>query len=193
MRPTHIMASIAALFLATPASAQWGHDRTYSQQLQLQIDTGVSQGRVSPRESAKLRGKLSSLLQLERRFMSDGISGPEYSILFNRSAALAKDVRIASSHPSGRDNNQATAWESRTINGQWVPDARFAGLHPGDRFSGDTRVGQRATARIVSMPMQYRNEYVDSDRFYYGYDGGRVYQIDRRSQMILALLDIARN
>jgi hypothetical protein len=54
-------------------------------------------------------------------------------------------------------------------------------------------VGQRATARIVSMPIQYRNEYVDSDRFYYGYDEGRVYQIDRQSQMILALLDIARN
>jgi hypothetical protein len=84
-------------------------------------------------------------------------------------------------------------WESRTINGRWVPDARFAGLHPGDRFSGDTRVGQHATARIVSMPVQYRNEYVANDRFYYGYDEGRVYQIDRQSRIILALLDIARN
>jgi hypothetical protein len=187
------MAAIAAISLATPASAQWGHDRTYSHQLQHQIDTGVSRGRISTRESARLRGKLDSLVRLERRFMPGGISGREYAILFHRSAALAKDVRIASSDPSRRDGNVATAWESRTINGRWVPDARFAGLHPGDRFSGDSRVGQRATARIVSMPIQYRNEYVDSDRFYYGYDEGRVYQIDRQSQKILALLDIARN
>lgn len=186
------MAAIAALSLATPASAQWGHDRTYSQQLHLQIDTGVSQGRISPRESVKLREKLNSLVQLERRFMSDGISGREYSMLFQRSAALAKAVRVASSGPSGRDDDGQVTWESRTINGRWVPDARFAGLHPGDRFNGDARVGQHVTGRIVSMPVQYRPEYVDNDQVYYGYDNGRVYQIDRKSQMILALLDMAR-
>jgi hypothetical protein len=81
---------------------------------------------------------------------------------------------------------------SRTTNGQWVPDARFAGLHPGDRFSGDARIGQRATSRIVSMPVQYRGEYVDTDQIYYGYDNGRVYQIDRQSEIILALLDMMR-
>jgi len=42
------------------------------------------------------------------------------------------------------------------------------------------------------MPVQYRREYVDNDQVYYGYDNGRVYQIDRKSQMILALLDMAR-
>ena len=124
--------------------------------------------------------------------MPNGVSGREYSILFNRSAALAKDVRIASSDPSRGGNNQATAWESRTINGDWVPDARFAGLHPGDRFSGDTRVGQHATARMVSMPVRYRSDYVDNAQIYYGYDDGRIYQIDRKSQMVLALLDILR-
>jgi hypothetical protein len=187
------MAAVAALSLATPASASGATTVPTANQLQLQIDTGVSQGSISPRESVKLREKLNSLVQLERRFMPDGISGREYSILFERSAALAKAVRVASSGPNGRDDNGQVTWESRTINGRWVPDARFAGLHPGDRFSGDTRVGQHATARIVSMPVEYRNEYVANDRFYYGYDEGRVYQIDRQSQIILALLDIARN
>ena len=42
------------------------------------------------------------------------------------------------------------------------------------------------------MPVQYRSDYVDNDRVYYGYDNGRVYQIDRQSQMILALLDLPR-
>lgn len=193
MRPIHIMlACAAAISLAVPASAQWGQDRTYSRQLQAQIDNGVTQGRISPRESVKLRGKLRKLVQLEQSFMPNGVSGSEYAILFRRSDALAKEIRVASSKPSRRDADPALSWVSRNINGHWVPDARFAGLHPGDRFSGDARIGQHATGRIGSMPVQYGSDYVDTDQIYYGYDSGRVYQIDRHSQMILALLDIAR-
>jgi hypothetical protein len=184
-----MLACVAAISLATPASAQWGQDRTYSRQLEAQIDNGVSEGRISPGNTVKLREKLGKLVQLERSFMPNGISGPEYAVLFRRSAALAKEIRIASSNRS-RSENPALTWVSRNINGRWVPDARFAGLHPGDRFSGDVRIGERATARIVSMPVQYRSDYVDSDRMYYGYDNGRVYQIDRKTQMILALLDL---
>lgn len=187
-----MLAVVAALSLATPASAQWGQDRTYSKQLRMQIDAGVGQGRISPRERARLREKLNSLVQLERRFIPNGISGREYAVLFRRSAALAKDIRIASSDPGRRDDNQPVTWESQNINGHWIPDGRFAGLHPGDRFSGDARVGQHVTARVGDMPVQYRGDYVDTDQVYYGYDDGRIYQIDRETQIILALLDIMR-
>jgi len=191
MRPHLILAGVAALYLATPASAQWGHDRTYSRQLQVQIDLGVGQGTISRRESLGLREDLGRLVRLERRFSPNGISGREYSVLMQSSAALETEIRLAS-RKHGDRNNQPMVWESRTINGQWVPDARFAGLHPGDRFSGDARVGQHITSRIVSMPHQYRSDYVDTDQIYYGYDNGRVYQIDRKSRMVLALLDIMR-
>jgi hypothetical protein len=191
MRLTHIiLASVAAVFPASPGSAQWGHDRTYSDQLLVQMDLGVGQGTISRRESVGLHESLGRLVRLERRFSPNGISGREYSVLMQRSAALEKEIRLASRNHRGRDNQPMT-WESRSINGHWVPDARFAGLHPGDRFSGDTRVGQHAAARIVSMPLQHRSDYVDTDQIYYGYDNGRVYQIDRKSQIILALLDIA--
>jgi hypothetical protein len=173
-----------------PALAYGGHGRTYSRQLQTQIDNNVIQGRLSPGDTVKLRAKLGKLVRLERSFMPNGISGPEYAVLFRRSAALAKEVRIASSDRSRSADNPTLTWVSRNMNGQWVPDARFAGLHPGDRFSGDVRIGERATTRIVSMPVQYRSDYVDTDRMYYGYDNGRVYQIDRKTQMILALLDV---
>ena len=192
MRPIFIaMAAVAALSVATPASAQWGHDRTYSRQLQVQIDTGISQGTISRRESIGLREDLGRLVRLERRFSPEGISGREYAILMQRSNALAKDIRFATRNHNGRDI-RPVAWESRNSNGHWIPDARFAGLRPGDRFSGDARIGQQATVRILTMPLQYRSEYVDTDQVYYGYDNGRVYQIDRQSRMILALLDIAR-
>jgi hypothetical protein len=137
-----------------------------------------------------LRAKLGKLVRLERSFMPNGISGPEYAVLFQRSAALAKDIRVASSNPSPRDDNPALTWVSGNSNGHWVPDARFAGLHPGDRFNGDARIGQHVTPRIVSMPVQYRSDYADTDQIYYGYDNGRVYQIDRKTQLILALLDL---
>jgi hypothetical protein len=192
MKTIHMtMAAVAALSVAAPASAQWGHDRTYSQHLQGQIDAGISQGTISSRESIALRTDLNRLVRLEQRFGPNGISGREHAVLMQRSNALSKDIRFATRNHDGR-GNQPVAWESRESNGKWVPDARFAGLQPGDRFSGDTRIGQYATARIVPMPVQYRGEYVDTDRFYYGFDNGRVYQIDRQSRMILALLDLAR-
>ena len=214
MRPIYMtMAAVVGLSVAAPASAQWAHEptytnalaapepaqwghshshsRTYSHQLQLQIDAGVSQGTISRRESIGLREELSRLVRLERRFSPNGISGREHAELLRRSTALSTDIREASQSHSRRGNETAT-WESGSVNGHWVPDARFAGLHPGDRFNGDARIGQHATSRIVSLPAEYRGQYVDDARVYYGYDNGRVYQIDRQSQMILALLDIAR-
>lgn len=210
MRPFYMtMTALAGLSVAAPASArwadeptynqapaattmvQWGHDRTYSRQLQMQIDAGISQGMISRSESVSLRNELGSLILLERRFSPNGISGREHAELLQRSAALARDIRIASGERSDRRGDTAS-WESGTINGKWVPDARFAGLHPGDRFNGDARIGQQATARIVGLPAEYRGQYVDDARIYYGYDNGRVYQIDRQSKMILALLDITR-
>src|SRR6185312_1559235 len=131
------------------------------------------------------------LVRLERRFSPNGISGREHAELLRRSTALDKDIRVASRFHNGF-RNETAAWESGSVNGHWVPDARFAGLHPGDRFNGDARIGQHATSRIVSLPAEYRDEYVDDARVYYGYDNGRVYQIDRQSQIILALLDMTR-
>ena len=82
MRPIYMMmAGVAALSLATTASAQWGNDRTYSQQLQVQIDSGVRQGTISRRESVGLREDLSRLVRLERQFSPNGISGREHAVL----------------------------------------------------------------------------------------------------------------
>lgn len=192
MRPFFIMFVCLVAFSATPAKAHWGQDRTFSRQLQAQIDDGVSHGRISSLEAAQLRQKLDRLAQLEREFMPNGISGPEYAVLFQRGAALSKEIRVIASHTGRSENTPPMTWESRNSDGRWIPDARFAGLRPGDRFSGDSRIGQRVTARVGKMPDQYRTDYVDTDQIYYGYDNGRVYQIDRKSQTILALLDLMR-
>lgn len=96
MRPIYItVAAITSLALATPASAQWGHDRTYSGQLRVQLDSGVRQGTISRGESIGLREDLGRLVRLERRFSPNGISGREYAVLMKRSTALADDIRFA--------------------------------------------------------------------------------------------------
>ena len=177
-----------SLSMAAPISAQSNHKRSYSHQLQMQIEAGVNRGTISASENRALRGELGRLLMLERRLSPNGINGREHARLTKASIALARDIRIANRNSNLRGEKQAS-WESGNVNGHWVPDARFAGLRPGDRFSGDIRVGQRATARVVNLPTEYRGQYVDDARVYYGYDSGRVYQIDRQSQMILALLD----
>jgi hypothetical protein len=190
MRPVYItMAAVTALSLASPASAQWGHDRTYSEQLRLQIDAGVKQGTISPPENVRLRGDLGRLVNLERRFSPNGISGREHAVLMRRSTALAKEIRVANRHGNAR-NQTASSDAIMVDHGNWAADPRFARPNAGDRFAGDVRVGQHATGRIVTVPVQYRGDYVDNDRVYYGYDNGRIYQIDRQSQMITALLDI---
>jgi hypothetical protein len=190
MRPIYMMMTgVAALSLATAVSAQWGNDRTYSQRLQVQIDTGIRQGTISRDEAVELREDLGRLVRLERQFSPNGISGRENAMLMQRSTSLAKDIRIASRDHHGDDHS--AAWDSCGTNANYA-DPRFAGPHPGDRFNGDTRVGQHTTTRIMTLPVQYRSDYVDNDRVYYGYDNGRIYQIDRQSQMIVALLDIAR-
>lgn len=191
MRPIYMMmAGVAALSLATTASAQWGNGRTYSHQLQIQIDSGIRQGTISRNESFELREDLSRLVRLEGQFSPNGISGREHAVLMQRSTSLAKDIRIAS-RDHNRRGDRSASWDGCATYGNFA-DPRFAGPHPGDRYSGDTRIGQHITSRIVNMPVQYRSEYVDNDRVYHGYDNGRVYQIDRQSQMVLALLDMPR-
>ena len=127
------MAAVAGLCVAAPAQAQWprdhsqapsaptmgqrGHDRTYSPQLRLQIDAGVSQGTIS-RRSVGLREDLSQLVRLERRFSPNGISGREHAELMQRSNALAKDIRVASRSHNGRGH--PAAWESGSSKGKWV-------------------------------------------------------------------------
>ena len=195
MRPIYLMmAGIAALTLATPASAQWGNERTYSHQLEAQIDSGIRQGTISRVESVELREDLGRLVRLERQYSPSGINGREHAALMQRGTSLAKDIRVASRDPKRRGDGPAS-WDgcdsnaSATFHG--YADPRFAGQHRGDRFIDDIRIGQPVTSRIGNMPVQYRGDYIDNEHIYYGYDNGRVYQIDRHSRLVLALLDIA--
>lgn len=69
-------------------------------------------------------------------------------------------------------------------------DPGFSRPNRGDRFAGDVRVGQRPSFRMIALPDQYREQFPDDAEVYYRYDDRRVYQIDRLTDTVLALLDI---
>jgi hypothetical protein len=68
---------------------------------------------------------------------------------------------------------------------------RFDRPNRGDRYAGDLRVGQHVSNRMGPVPAEYRVDYQDNAQVYYGYDNQRVYRVDRRSGIILGLLDLS--
>jgi hypothetical protein len=187
------MAALSALSVAAPASAQPANfHRTQSGDLRIQIDAGVRTGAISRRELLPLQTSLQQLISLERRYGRAGISGQEHAALQRRSNALRQEIDLA--ERSGRGRNGRADWNDRNDGKPgFAANGRFDRPNRGDRFAGDVRVGQRASHRMVALPAQYRNEYRDGTDVYYRYDDRRIYQVNRRTGIVMALLDMDWN
>ncbi|HEX4737165.1 MAG TPA: hypothetical protein VH331_06355 [Allosphingosinicella sp.] len=212
------MAAVAALSVAAPAAAQsWYGNQSQSAGLQMQIDDGVRSGAISPADMPALRDGLHQLIALEHRFSSGGISRREAAILDQRGTELSQQIDLAEQSGGYRvaggdsraawearyDRDHRAAWEARYVSersaqydGGFSRDQnsgsndRFDRPNRGDRFAGDVRVGQRFSSRMGAMPAEYRVDYQDNDQVYYGYDNQRIYRVDRRTGLILGLLDL---
>ena len=201
---TLTLAAVSAMAMATPLAAQtWQDDRGGSSQsrswnvgrpktddLRMQLDTGIARGAITRREALTLRTDLSELVRLERNYDRDGISRSESHTLMLRGTSLQRLIRRAASN-SNRGAPRA-GWNEDRGNAHAEAIAVEVGSgHRGDRFSGDLRVGQHFSDRQVALPVRYRARYRDNDRSFYRYDANRVYQIDRRSGLILAMFDVS--
>lgn len=213
------MAAVAALSTAAPAAAQsWHSTQSQSAELQMQIDDGVRSGAISRADTPALRDGLRRLVTLERRFSFGGISRREAAILDQRGTELRQQISLAEQSDGYRvasgdsraawearyDRDHRAAWEARYMSdraaqydGAFSRDPssgsndRFSGPNRGDRFAGDVRVGQHFSSRMGPMPAEYRIDYQDGPQVYYGYDDQRVYRVDRRTGVILGLLDLS--
>lgn len=217
MRTTFMtMAALAALSVAAPSAAQPGSGhRTGSGELQMQLDAGIRSGAITPNEATALRVDLRQLVQLEQRFSPNGISGREHAMLQRQGNALRQRISLAERSGAVRSDRDRAAWverydrehradwESRYVRDRdaaWASrdgrderfgsNARFDRPNRGDRFAGDARIGQRTTVRMAALPTQYREQFRDNDDVYYRSDDRRIYQIDRRTGLILGLLDM---
>ena len=201
MRKIHIaLAAVSALALAAPVGAQkpshnpmsqaWNGDRQNTRQLQMRFDAGVQSGAISRREATPLRNQLRQLTSLERQYSRAGFNDWERRALRERSRTLNIDIMAAERSGNNRfgvgerldDKDRSGSHERWEGYAQTDPrDMR------GDRFNGDVRVGQRLSDRQVALPVEFRARYRDSDASYYRYGEDRIYQIDRRTGLIMAM------
>jgi len=207
------MTALAALGAAAPASAQpWQGHMSQTASLQMQLDAGMRTGAISWREGRQLRASLRDLITLERQFGRNGFSGSENATLRQRSNELRREIRFAErdgrygdrmsagerdhdGHDSrdgyGNDGDGRDGWNGQGERGaSYGVDPRFGQPNRGDRFSGDGRGGYPSTARMIAMPDRYREAFRDTDDVYYRYDAGRIFRINRATNMVIALFDI---
>jgi hypothetical protein len=218
MKTMMTMAAIAALSVAAPAAAQPWSGGSQTADLQRQLQSGMSSGAITFREARPLQASLRQLIGLERQFSRNGFTGRENATLRQHTNLLRRDIRLAERNGArgpraawdDRDNDRA-GWDDRDDrdgrdgwndrrddrDGRWgdgrdgyAMDSRFDRPNRGDRFSGDPRVGHHATLRMVALPDQFRDQFRDTNDVYYRFDGGRIYRINRATNMILGLFDI---
>ena len=205
---------------APAAAQPWSGQRASTSNLQLQLDAGIRSGVISRREAIPLRSTLRELISLESQFSRNGFTGRENAALRQRSNMLSRQIRMAErtgpvARWADRDDDRRDGWrdrdddrrdgwkdrdnDGRDDNGRWgdrddrddrYVDARFDRPNRGDRFSGDARVGHMAGMRMVALPEQFRDQFRDTDQVYYRFDNGRIYRINRTTNMILGLFDI---
>lgn len=143
-----------------------------------------------------LRASLQQLVRMERHFGAGGFSRSERNTLQLRSTSLDRQIDRAAQNDNRTagfdhdDQRDFSGDDRRDRDGKddFASDDRRD--RRGDRFAGDVRIGQRFNDRQVALPMQYRARYQDSDASYYRYDEDRIYQIDRRTGLILAMFNI---
>ena len=127
------MAAVSALAIGAPAAAQFsnGYQNGYQtrgyvnteigarvQQLRIDIQTGAQRGTLSRQEAVRLDQQAIQLIQIERQYSRNGLSGRERGDLMQRLNNLRQQIRYA----------------ERTGNGRYDRDDRF-----GDR---DGRFGR---------------------------------------------------
>jgi len=213
-----MLAVTTAVLAISPASARaydnYAGTMEAQTQIKLQIEHGIDNRVISRREAESLYVGLADLNERDTRYGRNGFTRAERADLTRRSDVLRGQVELAQrtdgqyDHDARMDrrNGQTGAyrghWDNRAVGnpGDWNAGASdnranaggvLARDNRGDRFDGDFRVGQPGTAELVALPMEYRPHYQDSQSAYYRYNQGRIYQIDRNSNLILRMLDPA--
>ena len=105
-----------------------------------------------------------------------------------RSREAAADERRQGASDEKREQRAASD-DRRDVAERAVSTTRFDGPTPGDRFPGDVRVGQGVSSRMVAVAEGHRDEFRDTDEYYYRSDDRRIYRLDRKSNLVVGLLD----
>jgi hypothetical protein len=207
-------AGMAALMVATPASAQVGnviqqgieallgggsggagldarlHD------LDLHIQASYQRGEISRSEATRLQAEVSDLSRREQAYRSGGLSRAERSDLQQRLQVLENRIQQASYDRNDRDDRYDRD-DRDDRDDRWSDnDRRYGGRDrcpPGLERKDNgcqppgqaMRTGERYDNQYARVPASYGERYRDTQRFLYRYNDGRIYQIDRRTGLIV--------
>ena len=225
-------AGVAALAIATPASAQVGNvirDGLASilggggasingrlNDLNLHIQTSYQRGDISRTEAARLQAEVTDLSRREQAYRSDGLSRDERNDLQQRlqvlegriqQAGYNRDDRYDRDDRYGRDNrddrydrdddrdDRDDRWSDndRRYDGRNGCPPGLAKKNNGCQPPGQAmRTGERYGNQYARVPASYGERYRDTQRYLYRYNDGRIYQVDRRSGLIVRVSTVRR-
>jgi hypothetical protein len=159
------------------------------------LESQYSANGISGREHATLQQRSAALRQqinLAERTGAGRYNDRSSANSERRTAWLARyDTEHRAAWEERYERERLAAWEDSFGRDRRAGyEGRFDRPNRGDRFAGDVRVGQPRSARMTALPVEYRIEYPDSDQFYHGFDDDRIYRVDRRTGLILGLLDL---
>jgi hypothetical protein len=172
-----LLASVGALALAAPASAQPGWQPINQRQAQLdqRIDVGVRNGSLTRSEAVRLRAEFNDISRLEARYRQGGLSTWERRDLDARFDRLSTQIRYERNDREdrgdwGRGDRDRGNWVS--INQRQAQlDARIdRGVRDGSLSRREARRLRGEFQQIASLEAQYRrnglsfNERRDLDR-----------------------------
>ena len=174
--------------------------------LQARLDAGIQQGTISSREAWSLRRDLRDLRRLASQYSMNGLNAGEQAYLQQRLQSVREEIRVADGggydrYDRDRYGTYANGYDSGAYgtstydNGYYGQGGPYEEVDQADvcgGYGGCLRVGARVTADLGAVPYQYRYQYRDGNGVYYRSDGRAVYQIDTRTNTVLAVIPLPR-
>jgi len=176
--------------------------------LQARLDAGIQQGTISSREAWSLRRDLRDLRRMASQYSMNGLNTREQAYLQQRLRGVREEIRVADGGAYDRYDRDgygayANSYDNRAYgnstydNGYYGQGGPYEEVDQPDVCGGYGQsaclsVGARVTADLGAVPYQYRYQYRDGNGVYYRSDGRAVYQIDTRTDTVLAVIPLPR-
>ncbi len=191
-------------------------------QLNSEIRTGYQRGQISQREVSRLQDELRSIAQREQDYRRGGLSRAESDDLQRRIQMVRDRIQQASySNGNWNDRNDRDdrSWNGRDDrdddddhddrydrrdrdrdrwanndrrNSQtWCPPG-IERKNNGCQAPGQARKGDRYNNEYGPVPTSYGQRYRDTSRYFYRHNDGRIYQIDRHTNLVVNVTSAPR-
>ena len=208
------LAGASGLLATAPALAQSGPQPNFQNRfgnLENRIQIGLQSGAITRTEAAPLREQLRQVQQLERRSASGGFTQAERTRIQTRLQSLRQQIATAerndyarpgtsdedpwpgdTDNERGRDRYDGNEDRDRRGDDRGRYDDRYRDRdHTPDADQGrhEARIGSRVPGHFGGVPRELRNEFPETMPYTYRFWDGRVYQVERRTGVIVRIYE----